>query len=185
MRNTFGYVRSNNENNSGPIGKQPPIARPTALSNNTNSNSNTSNGPGSAGSLGGLLMDRPYSNGLISSTSNCTSSTSPSSFDTNSSVITKRFSSANSLGPFSTTISDLNLNGMNSNPYEKWSNGGSDSYPVVTTNDHFPMPTSVAVAANAASNDSVLDLTSKLMSAAAIFPPKSQIKRQKMIDLSL
>ncbi|XP_053984599.1 brain tumor protein-like [Hylaeus volcanicus] len=181
VRNTFGYVRSNNENNAGPIGKQPPIARPTALSSNGNNGSNAANGPGSAGSLGGLLLDRPYSNGLISSSSNCTSSTSPSSFDTNNSVITKRFSSANSLGPFSTTISDLNLNGINANPYEKWSNGGNDAYPVVTTNDHFSMPASVVVAANAASGDSVLDLTSKLMSAAAIFPPKSQIKRQKMI----
>ncbi|XP_078049055.1 tripartite motif-containing protein brain tumor [Augochlora pura] len=181
VRNTFGYVRSNNESNAGPIGKQPPIARPTALSSNGNNGSNSSNGPSSAGSLGGLLMDRPYSNGLIPSTSTCVSSTSPSSFDTNSSVITKRFCSANSLGPFSTAISDLNLNGINTNPYEKWSNGGSDAYPVVTTNDHFSMPTSAAAVANAASGDSVLDLTSKLMSAAAIFPPKSQIKRQKMI----
>ncbi|KOC62878.1 B-box type zinc finger protein ncl-1 [Habropoda laboriosa] len=181
VRNTFGYVRSNNENNAGSLGKQPPIARPTALSSNGNGGNNANSGPGNGASLGGLLLDRPYSNGLISSASTCASSTSPSSFDTNSTVITKRFSSANSLGPFSTTISDLNLNGLNANPYEKWSNGGSDSYPVVTTNDHFPMPASVAVAANAGSGDSVLDLTSKLMSAAAIFPPKSQIKRQKMI----
>lgn len=164
VRNTFGYVRSSNENNAGPS-KQPPIARPTALSSGSSS---ASSGPGSAGSLGGLLLDRPYSNGLVSSNSTCTSSTSPSPFESN--VISKRFSSANSLGPFSTTISDLNLNGMN-NPYEKWSNGGSDTFPV-TANDHFPMP--------AAPTDSVLDLTSKLMSAA-IFPPKSQIKRQKMI----
>ncbi|XP_017887874.1 brain tumor protein [Ceratina calcarata] len=176
VRNTFGYVRSNNENNSGQIGKQPPIARPTVLSSNGNTGNNTN---GSTG-LGGLLLDRPYSNGLISSTSTCASSTSPS-FDANSTVITKRFSSANSLGPFSTTISDLNLNGINSNPYEKWSNGGSDAYPVATANDHFPMPSSAAVAANATSTESVLDLTSKLMSAAAIFLPKSQIKRQKMI----
>lgn len=192
VRNTFGYVRSNNENNAGPIGKQPPIARPTSLSSNginssSNSNngggsssSNVSNGPGSV-SLGGLLLDRPYSNGLISSSLNCGSSTSSSSVDTISTVITKRFSSANSLGPFSTTISEVNLNGINTNPYEKWSNGGSDVYPVVTTNDHFAMPTAVAVATNSAPGESVLDLTSKLMSATAIFPPKSQIKRQKMI----
>ncbi|TGZ48800.1 brain tumor protein-like [Temnothorax curvispinosus] len=186
VRNTFGYVRSNSnsENNAGSIGKQPPIARPTALSSNgigSGGGSNMSNGLGSgAGPLGGLLLERTYSNGLISSSMNCGSSSSPSSIDTVSSVISKRFSSANSLGPFSTTISDVNLNGMNANPYEKWSNGGSDTYPVVTTNDHFAMP-SVAVATNAAPGDSVLDLTSKLMSATAIFPPKSQIKRQKMI----
>lgn len=186
VRNTFGYVRSSSssENSAGSIGKQPPIARPTALSSNGigSSGSNISNGPGNgAGSLGGLLLDRTYSNGLISSSMNCGSSSSPSSIDTISTVISKRFSSANSLGPFSTTISDVNLNGMNANPYEKWSNGGSDAYPVVTTNDHFAMPSAVAVAANNAPGDSVLDLTSKLMSATAIFPPKSQIKRQKMI----
>lgn len=218
VRNTFGYVRSNSETgNAGPIGKQPPIARPTALSSNSNNGSNNNNGPiTGAGALGGLLLDRPYSNGLISSGSNCAPSTSPSPFDTacnnaivggvagssiagisggggcggssgagtsggSSSVISKRFSSANSLGPFSTTISDLNLNGMNTNPYEKWSNGGSDAYPVVTSNDHFPMPSAVSVTPNAAPGESVLDLTSKLMSAAAIFPLKSQIKRQKMI----
>ncbi|XP_012288137.1 brain tumor protein [Orussus abietinus] len=164
VRNTFGYIRSSSEGNAGPS-KQPPIARPTALSSGSSS---AGSGPGSAGSLGGLLLDRPYSNGLVSSNSNCVSSTSPSSFESN--VISKRFSSANSLGPFSTTISDLNLNGMN-NPYEKWSNGGSDTFPV-GANDHFPMP--------AAPADSVLDLTSKLV-PAAIFPLKSQIKRQKMI----
>ncbi|KYN28474.1 B-box type zinc finger protein ncl-1 [Trachymyrmex cornetzi] len=146
VRNTFGYVRSNSNSENNAIGKQPPIARPTALSSNgigSSSSSNISNGPGSGvGSLGSLLLDRTYSNGLISSSMNCGSS-------------------ANSLGPFSTTISDVNLNGMNANPYEKWSNG--------------------AVATNAAPGDSVLDLTSKLMSATAIFPPKSQIKRQKMI----
>lgn len=181
VRNTFGYVRSNNESNAGPIGKQPPIARPTAMSNNGNGGSNANSGSSSIGTLGGLLLDRSYSNGLISSGSTCASSTSPSSFESNSTVITKRFSSANSLGPFPATISDLTLNGINANPYEKWSNGGSDAFPVVSTNDHFPMATSVVVAANAASSDPVLDLTSKLMSAAVIFPPKSQIKRQKMI----
>uniref|UniRef100_A0A6V7KS73 B-box C-terminal domain-containing protein n=1 Tax=Bracon brevicornis TaxID=1563983 RepID=A0A6V7KS73_9HYME len=168
VRNTFGYVRSNNDNNSIGPSKQPPIARPTAIQNGSN-NSNTSSGPGSAGSLGGLLLDRPYSNGLVSNTA-CPP-TSPPSYENN--VISKRFSSVNSLGPFSTTISDLNLNGMN-NPYEKWSNGGNDSY-AVATNDHFGMTTTNGP------TDSVLDLTSKLMTAAAIFPPKSQIKRQKMI----
>lgn len=173
VRNTFGYVRSSSDNNNVGPSKQPPIARPTALSSN-GSSSNASSGPGSAGSLGGLLLDRPYSNGLVStnSNSNCNSSTSPPSYESN--LISKRFSSANSLGPFSTTMTDINLNGMN-NPYEKWSNGGSDNYSV-TSSDHFSMPNNNVQAA-----DSVLDLTSKLMSAATIFPPKSQIKRQKMI----
>lgn len=180
VRNTFGYVRSNNDGSAGPS-KQPPIARPTALSNGSNGGTNSinSSAPNATSSLGSLLLERPYSNGLVSSVSSCMSSASASPFEANS-VISKRFSSANSLGPFSqTSISDINLNGMN-NPYEKWSNGGNDTYPVsVASNDHFSMPS--VSASNSASADSVLDLTSKLMSSAAIFPPKSQIKRQKMI----
>lgn len=206
VRNTFGYVRSSNNctgpNNcdnqscSGPPpNKQPPIARPSASLNQQmtgnhcpgSGSSSASSGPGSAGSLGGLLLDRPYSNGLISaaaaavSGSNCPSGGSQSPFESTGSVISKRFSSANSLGPFSTSISELSINGMN-NPYEKWSNGGSDPYPgvSVTNNDHgFQLPASVS--ASSAPVDSVLDLTSKLMPTAAIFPLKSQIKRQKMI----
>ncbi|XP_014232640.1 brain tumor protein [Trichogramma pretiosum] len=184
VRNTFGYVRSSSEANSAPQNKQPPIARPTALNSTGSSignSSNASSGPGSSGSLGGLLLDRPYSNGLISSGSNCNSSTSPSPFENAGCVISKRFSSANSLGPFSTSISDLNINGMN-NPYEKWSNGSSDSYQVsVNSADHFPVPAITAVNAQGAPGDSVLDLTSKLIPPTAIFPLKSQIKRQKMI----
>jgi tripartite motif-containing protein 2/3 len=97
------------------------------------------------------------------------SSQSTSPFESN--IISKRFSSANSLGPFSTTIGDLNLNGIN--PYEKWSNGGTDTMFQNGTGD----PYSLSSAGHA---DPMLDLTSKLMSTA-IFPPKSQIKRQKMI----
>jgi tripartite motif-containing protein 2/3 len=197
VRNTFGYVRSSSDNNAGPS-KQPPIARPTAVGggpstggsgSNTStscgpgsggSSSGVSSGPGSAGSLRGLHLDRPYSNGLVSSAGfNCPSDL-PSPFQSNRSLISKRFSSANSLGPFSISISELNLNGM-SNPYEKWSNGGSEAYPVtVAANEHFPITGTVA-GAQAPPTDSVLELTSKLMPAAAIFPLKSQIKRQKMI----
>lgn len=173
VRNTFGYVRSSSELPVGPS-KQPPIARPVNGSvPHVNGSSSTLNGPGvhcsingsnlNGGSLNGVV-ERPYTNGLMSS-----ASTSPSPFESN--IISKRFSSANSLGPFSTTISDLNLNGIN--PYEKWSNGGSDSIFQNGTSDHFSLSSSVPA-------DSMLDLTSKLMSTA-IFPPKSQIKRQKMI----
>jgi tripartite motif-containing protein 2/3 len=184
VRNTFGYVRSSSELPVGPS-KQPPIARPVNgtvhLNSGTvlNGNSGSINGAGvhgainggsglSGGSLnGGVLngvLDRPYSNGLVTSSN---SSTSP--FESN--IISKRFSSANSLGPFSATISDLNLNGMN--PYEKWSNGGSDSIFQNGGGEHYSLSSGGA-------GDSMLDLTSKLMSTA-IFPPKSQIKRQKMI----
>lgn len=184
VRNTFGYVRSSSELSVGPS-KQPPIARPvngsvhlnggTALNGNAgsmngagvhgtvNGGSSLSGGSLNGGGLNGVL-DRPYSNGLVSSS---TSSASP--FESN--IISKRFSSANSLGPFSATISDLNLNGMN--PYEKWSNGGSDSIFQNGGGEHYSL-------SSGGPADSMLDLTSKLMSTA-IFPPKSQIKRQKMI----
>nr|CAD7266509.1 unnamed protein product [Timema shepardi] len=175
VRNTFGYVRSNSELPMGPS-KQPPIARPNGMVH-MNGSSNGLNGIGIHGSLnGGSLngggnsngtglngvLERPYSNGLLSSSS------SSSPFETT--VIAKRLSSATNLGPFSTSISDLNLNGLN--PYEKWSNGGSDSI-FQNGGDHYSLSSS-------APSDTMLDLTSKLMTTA-IFPPKSQIKRQKMI----
>ncbi|KAG5885896.1 hypothetical protein JTB14_012143 [Gonioctena quinquepunctata] len=157
VRNTFGYVRSNSEPVVGPS-KQPPIARPTGGGGSSSSGSSVN---GSSGSLNGAIhCPFPMSG----------SSQSTSPFESN--IISKRFSSANSLGPFSTTMGDLNLNGIN--PYEKWSNGG-------TTDSIFqngtPDPYSLT---NNTHNDPMLDLTSKLMSTA-IFPPKSQIKRQKMI----
>nr|NVI69996.1 brain tumor [Cucujiformia] len=154
VRNTFGYVRSNSEM-IGPI-RQPPIARPTGGSSSSGSSVN-----GSSGSLNGGIHC-PFSLG------NSSQSTSP--FDSN--IISKRFSSANSLGPFSTTIGELGINGIN--PYEKWSNGGgSDSIFQNNTSDPYSLTSSTHT-------DPMLELTSKLMSTA-IFPPKSQIKRQKMI----
>ncbi|XP_018563823.1 brain tumor protein [Anoplophora glabripennis] len=157
VRNTFGYVRSNSEPVVGPS-KQPPIARPTGGGGSSSSGSSVN---GSSGSLNGGIHC-PFT------MSGSSQSTSP--FESN--IISKRFSSANSLGPFSTTIGDLNLNGIN--PYEKWSNGGTtDSIFQNGTPDPYALT-------NAAHSDPMLDLTTKLMSTA-IFPPKSQIKRQKMI----
>lgn len=154
VRNTFGYVRSNSEAVVGPS-KQPPIARPTGGNSSSGSSIN-----GSSGSLNGAMH-------CSFTIANSSQSTSP--FESN--ILSKRFSSANSLGPFSTTMGDLNLNGIN--PYEKWSNGG-------TTESIFQNgsvdPYSLTGSAHA---DPMLDITSKL--SVAIFPPKSQIKRQKMI----
>ncbi|CAH0561422.1 unnamed protein product [Brassicogethes aeneus] len=166
VRNTFGYVRSNSEAVVGPS-KQPPIARPTnnggGGGNNGGTSSSGSSVNGSSGSLNGGGMHCPFS------MSGSSQSTSP--FESN--IISKRFSSANSLGPFSATIGDLNLN-TPINPYEKWSNGGTnDSIFQNGSSDPYSL-------SNSGPTDSMLDLTSKLMSTA-IFPPKSQIKRQKMI----
>ncbi|XP_022902892.1 protein brain tumor [Onthophagus taurus] len=194
VRNTFGYVRSNSTNNSesgvgggnlninfvggGGVSKQPPIARPT---NSTNSSSSTSSTNSTNG--GGSTC-------AFSITSGSSQSTSP--FESN--IISKRFSSANSLGPFSTTSSNANngvtnsviggdlnglsnglngLNGLNVNglsAYEKWSNAGNEIF----QNDPYSLTNGSSHA------DTMLDLSSKLMSTN-IFPPKSQIKRQKMI----
>uniref|UniRef100_A0A146M6Y2 B-box type zinc finger protein ncl-1 n=2 Tax=Lygus hesperus TaxID=30085 RepID=A0A146M6Y2_LYGHE len=171
VRNTFGYVRSSSEVNLGPS-KQPPIARPTNNGIHINGTSNPPNGAlpaalpshspnsSSIAALNGVL-DRPFVNGI-------SSSTNASSFESN--VISKRFSAANSLGPFSTSVTDLNLNGVNS--YEKWSNGSNDIFQNGSA-DHYSLSISNH-------GDSMIDLSSKLLSTS-IFPPKSQIKRQKMI----
>ncbi|XP_074649631.1 protein brain tumor-like isoform X2 [Tubulanus polymorphus] len=77
-------------------------------------------------------------------------------------VLNKQYNT-NSLVNFGSTL-DANIN-----PYEKWSSGTLD---VLGQHHHhsdiFPH------------NDSVIDLTNKLLTAS-IYPPKSQIKRQKMI----
>ncbi|CAH1722463.1 brain tumor protein [Aphis gossypii] len=211
VRNTFGYVRSSTELGVIGPGKQPPIARPTNGSlmngNSTIISNGCMNGGGPAdlmqqhngvnctngGGGNGGIIERPYSNGLTS-----TSPLSSGQYDTNN-ILSKRFNSVNSLGPFSaSSIGDLNLNaignmngingmgggnggnggngvnggGMNSiNPYEKWSNGGSGD---IFQNGSADFPLTID------NNDSILDLSSKLFTAS-IFPPKSQIKRHKMI----
>ncbi|KAL1510035.1 hypothetical protein ABEB36_004691 [Hypothenemus hampei] len=169
VRNTFGYVRSNSETVVGPS-KQPPIARPT---NGGSSSSGSSVNGGSSGSLNG-----GGNGGIHCPFGMITSSQSTSPFESN--ILSKRFSSANSLGPFSTTVGDLNLNGIN--PYEKWSNGGTTDS--IFQNSSVVDPYNLTgngtgTGAPAHTSDPMLDLTSKM--SVAIFPPKSQIKRQKMI----
>lgn len=170
VRNTFGYVRSNSEPVVGPS-KQPPIARPTGGSGSGSagggSSSSGSSVNGSSGSLNGGIGGGIHCPFTISSSSQ---STSP--FESN--IITKRFSSAHSLGLFTTTVGDMNLNGINS--YEKWSNGGTDS---IFQNGGVPEPYHLTGGGGGQVNTD-FDITSKLMSTT-IFPPKSQIKRQKMI----
>lgn len=94
---------------------------------------------------GVVNSDRTYQNGHV--------------YESN--IISKRFGSANSLGPFSTSLSDIS-------PYEKWSSGPTDIFQNGTT-DSFHLNT-----------EPVIDLTSKFISAS-MYPLKSQIKRQKMI----
>lgn len=210
VRNTFGYIRSNSESVTG---KQPPIARPTSTL------TNGSSPPSSNGSMNGIMtqnmlngchnggmgsIERPFSNGGSSSNSAITSSSSPnqlhSTFDTGS-ILSKRFTSINSLGPF--IGNDLIMNQQqttpnNINPYEKWSNGMSDNIfgnmpdqyssmgPMNGNNmnnnniGNGPNTLMTLNTLSSGNSDSMLDLTNKLISTT-IFPPKSQIKRQKMI----
>ncbi|XP_055592422.1 brain tumor protein [Uranotaenia lowii] len=194
VRNTFGYIRSNSDMTS--TTKQPPIARPTSTNQNGNNGiigSNNlimtnGNSPSSStgslnliqqnplmvnGGLNGHLNDRPFSgnngnnvNGINMSTSPSQNNGGLSSFDSN--IISKRFNSANSLGPFVGEVQPL----QPLNPYEKWSNGGTDIFNNI--NDQYTIPL------NHIPQESMIDLSSKLMNTT-IFPPKSQIKRQKMI----
>lgn len=208
VRNTFGYIRSNSESVTS---KQPPIARPTSTS------LNGSSPPSSTGSLNGMMthniingshigvnsIERPFSNGGSSNNSAVTASSSPnqlhSAFDTGS-LLSKRFTSITSLGPF--IGNDLIINqhssaASNVNPYEKWSNGSDNVFPNI--NDQYSSMNALhgnctntnglisgsngVVTLNTLSSitsDSMMEMTSKLMTTS-IFPPKSQIKRQKMI----
>ncbi len=78
--------------------------------------------------------------------------------------VKEEFPSNSSLTSLTTNTDCLMSTG--SNPYEKWSNGGLD---IFQSGDIFSMP-----------SDPMMDITSKLITAN-IYPPKSQIKRQKMI----
>lgn len=207
VRNTFGYIRSNTESVTC---KQPPIARPTSTTLTNGSSPPSSNGSLNGMMTQNLLngchnnvlgsMERPFSNGGSSSNSAMTNSSSPSqlhsAFDSGS-LLSKRFTNMN-MGPFignDQQMSSASTNNMN--PYEKWSNGNSDN--IYNMNDQYmsmgPLngnTMNVNSMGNGNNNimalnslqsnnsDSVLDITSKLMSSS-IFPPKSQIKRQKMI----
>ncbi|XP_031618749.1 brain tumor protein [Contarinia nasturtii] len=120
------------------------------------------------------LMDRAFANasGSIIGASQSQQMIG-SGFDSN--IISKRFNGANSLGPFIHSFGETNVT---ENPYEKWSNGGSENI-INLIADQYQMPLNNC-GNGVNQNDALLDLTSKLMTTP-MFPPKSQIKRQKMI----
>lgn len=208
VRNTFGYIRSTPEL---PSKQQPPIARPTSsVLTNGNSPSNSminlqaqsqqvqmqqqhqqqqqqhksqAHQPSAQllngcqqqqnGNNANSIMDRAFANASGSIMGASQSQQVLGAFDSN--IISKRFNGANSLGPF---IHSFGENAVTENPYEKWSNGGSENI-INLIADQYTMPMSNC-GNGVAQNDALLDLTSKLMTAP-MFPPKSQIKRQKMI----
>jgi len=174
VRNTFGYVR--NADMALAPGKMAPIARPTAAnlsvigahlngggSSHASTSSTTSlNSLNSASLMQSSAIDKSYTSSLFGDSLSKPFVSSVANFG-----------SANILS--SSSFGDLNLNngGPTSglDPYQKWSNGGSDS---IFHHSDTSAPTSAFLTPDP------LELTSKLMSTT-IFPPKSQIKRQKMI----
>ncbi|XP_065346922.1 brain tumor protein [Cloeon dipterum] len=180
VRNTFGYVR--NADMALAPGKMAPIARPTAANlsvigahlnggggSSLASTSSTSslNSLNSAGLMQSSVLDKAYTSSLFGDSLH-----KPFVGGSVSSYGTGNILTSSSFG------GELNLNngvgGGNTglDPYQKWSNGGSDS--IFHHADAPPTPASQFL------NSDPLELTSKLMSTT-IFPPKSQIKRQKMI----
>lgn len=206
VRNTFGYIRSSNESGST---KQPPIARPSVSNGGGLGGSNSP--PGSNGNLNMMMshnnivghngmtatIERPFSNGGSSNNSAITTSSSPNQSHANfesGSLLNKRFNSISSLGPFMGN-NDMSMNNTPQQPpsntmYEKWSNGISDS--IFSNSNSNEQYSSMGLfngannnllnlgSSSAGNTDSILDITSKLMSTN-MFPPKSQIKRHKMI----
>nr|CAG4643041.1 EOG090X01W2 [Ilyocryptus agilis] len=178
VRNTYGYIRSSNEPNTpigpGPFGsataaskqqqqhhqqqqQQPPIARPTSM-----------------------LLAGNYSMNGVNLTLNANGRLSPSGGDQH--FLAKRFPNASSGGggnSFGLGLNELGLTSSHPTPtYEKWSSnsGGFDSFPMATT------PSSMGRSAlDAVTADPSLFELSKLMTSTSLYPPRSQIKRQKMI----
>ncbi|XP_004521431.1 brain tumor protein [Ceratitis capitata] len=209
VRNTFGYIRSGNADPAntcgmnGPAVKQPPIARPTQSTSNSSSSNSSLSGIGSSAhlpiglGLSASMLDS-YNSSLVGGVNSVGGMLARSSnhnlmgnggTNTNSAfeeLIAKRYHNHTTgvIAPY-----------VGVNPYEKWSNGGSDN--IFSGADAFSsaqllnsLTSSVsgatagnalnALTANNASTDSLMDLTSKLLSTST-YPPKSQIKRQKMI----
>nr|CAG4638281.1 EOG090X01W2 [Cyclestheria hislopi] len=160
VRNTYGYIRSNNEQNSQVsyntcVTKQPPIARP-------NSSMLLSNYSG---------INVTFNSGRLSPASAAPAQPVESPF------LPKRSSTAFGLG-----LNDIGLsNGLTqAQTYEKWStnsSGGFESFSLPTLRSGgLENPSMSAIT----TDPSLFDL-SKLMSSTSLYPARSQIKRQKMI----
>lgn len=195
VRNTYGYIRSSNENgtpgssfNAAAVAaavaskqqlqqQQPPIARPTSmlLGNNYSVNG----------------VNLTLNNGRLSPSGSLVSNSQQSN---ESHFMAKRFpnssSSVTSGNSFGLGLNDFGLgstSGLSGHTptYEKWStNVGGGGF------DSFQMPPSGVMRSSSGldcpslssmSNDPTLFELSKLMSTTSLYPPRSQIKRQKMI----
>ncbi|XP_053959866.1 brain tumor protein isoform X1 [Anastrepha ludens] len=217
VRNTFGYIRPGNSESvgavtmSGQVVKQPPIARPTQSSSNSNSNNSGLSGVGSnhlplSLGLSASLLENTYNSvvvggvnvvgGMLGRSGNHNMIGNGGAVNANNNatfeeLMAKRYHN------HSTGVNGVIGSYVSVNPYEKWSNGGSDN--LFSSSDHFSSAhllnsltsnvgsatagsalSTLSVQGTNASSDSLIDMTSKLLSTST-YPPKSQIKRQKMI----
>ncbi|KAH3835321.1 brain tumor protein-like isoform X2 [Dreissena polymorpha] len=158
VRNTFGYVREGPSDVSHIIAKpQQPIARPNGVVNTT---INSISPPP-------ITLSNSHMNGMNGSLNghlfDPVPTIEPKDFVTTTSFGTNPAFENNLLFP---TTDTFTTNG-DTNLYEKWSSGGLDIFQNgidVFSTSTYPL----------------MDITSKLISTN-LYPPKSQIKRQKMI----
>jgi len=193
VRNTYGYVKDDasvngqqqQQNFSSAQAKQPPIARP--------------NSSMLLGNYSGVNLT--LNSGRLSPGSVVAPASQPASHHHDSHFMSKRFSnSSNSFSsvlglndPLGLALGTAGLNLSQPQTYEKWStNAGSGGF------ESFQMPplrngnggggggggggglVDNASLAGLGNDPSLFDL-SKLMSTTSLYPPRSQIKRQKMI----
>lgn len=151
VRNTFGYVREGPNDVAHIIAKPQPIARPNGIINSMTPPPAPLSNTQMNGQLNGHLFDPSAIEAKELVTTG--NFNTGSQFDTSNNLL---FPTAETF----TTNSDSNL-------YEKWSSGGLDIFQNgidVFSTSSYPL----------------MDITSKLISTN-LYPPKSQIKRQKMI----
>lgn len=143
VRNTFGYIKQGGASEGAP--RQPPIARPN-----------------------GVVLGPADRSSTLHQNGHHPPPPPTSPFESN--LLSKRFSSANSLGPFSTSLADVS-------PYEKWSSGGGD---IFHNGSDFGAPPDTPAPPP---QNALAELSSKYLASSGVglYPLKSQIKRQKMI----
>nr|CAG4641493.1 EOG090X01W2 [Eurycercus lamellatus] len=197
VRNTYGYIRSSNEGGSTPgsfnaaavaaaskqqqhqhLQQQPPIARPTSMLLSGNYSVNGVNLTLNNGRLspGGNLVTTPQTSDSHYMAKRFPNSTSSSSSTGNS---------------FGLGLNDFGLGtpSLSGHPptYEKWSTnagGGFDSFQMGPPSISSGLRSSTGLEGStltSMSGDPSLFELSKLMSSTSLYPPRSQIKRQKMI----
>ena len=165
VRNTFGYIRQHGVDNGRPPGGAPPlpIARPTPALPSLS----TTPAPGCTNLLGCADIFDSAAASLLSAKQN--------------------FPSNSSLGGSGGFPAPPALPVGNGNAYEKWSSGtdlvfngtggGIDVYPLGAGGGNLALG---APPGGGTTPDPVVDLTAKLINAN-VYPPKSQLRRQKMI----